>query len=129
MSNKSSGSGLDGWRSIRPLNSAHLCLEQVVLPALPVQRPGGHQRSLLIDAESVALVAVHDGEGERRAVVRGVAVGHGELENARARRPVLLQGTEAEGRVLMVRALRWCDVLSFFSFHICKYVCKYVEGR
>lgn len=94
-----------------------------MLPALPVQRRRGHQRSLLIDAESVALVAVHDGEGERRAVVRRVAVGHGELENARARRSVLLQGAEAEGRVLMVRDLRWCDVtrgfyLSFFITNV-----------
>lgn len=85
-----------------------------MLPALPVQRRRGHQRSLLIDAESVALVAVHDGEGERRAVVRRVAVGHGELENARARRSVLLQGAEAEGRGLMVRDLRWCDVIRGF---------------
>lgn len=63
-----------------------------MLPALPVQRPRSHQRPLLIDAEGVVLVSIHNGEGERRAVVRGVAVGDGELQNAGARRSVLLRG-------------------------------------
>lgn len=70
-----------------------------MLSALPVQRPHRHQRSLLIDAEGVALVPVHDGEGERRAVVRRIAVGHSELENARAGRSVLLWEEVREERL------------------------------
>lgn len=98
--NKSSGSGRDGrintTSQVGFFRLAHLCLEQVVLSALPVQRPRGHQRSLLIDAEGVALVPVHDGEGERRTVVRRVAVSYSELENARAGRSVLLWGEGGE---------------------------------
>lgn len=62
----------------------------------PFQRPRGHESSLLADVESVALVAVHDGEGERWAVVGSVPVRHGELKNTCALRSVLLWGTRED---------------------------------
>lgn len=63
----------------------------------PFQRPHGHESSLLADAESVALVPIHDGEGEGGPVVGGVPVGHRQLEDTCARGSVLLWGTREDG--------------------------------
>lgn len=68
----------------------HLCVEQVVVFRFPIQRTHSHQGSLLIDEENAALVPVHDGEGKRRAVVRGVLIAHSELQNARPFWTILL---------------------------------------
>lgn len=68
----------------------HLCVEQVVVFRFPIERSHSHESSLLIDEESAALVPVHDGEGKRRAVVRGVLIAHSELKNTRTFWPILL---------------------------------------
>lgn len=48
------------------------------------------ERPLLAHPEGAALVALNDGKGERRTVVGGVPIRHGELQNAGSSWSVLL---------------------------------------
>lgn len=56
----------------------------------PTQHPHSQKGSLLVDVERIAFVSVHNGKGERRAIVRSVSVAYGELKNTRAFWSILL---------------------------------------
>lgn len=79
----------------------------------PIQRPHGYYSSLLIDVESIVLVPIHDGKGERWAVVGSVPISYGELENTCAFWSIFLWDTREAEFVFAARGGGSPDALQF----------------
>lgn len=69
----------------------------------------------MIDVESVALVPIHDGKGERWAVVGSVPVSYGKLKNTCAFWSILLWGTREAYLTVVVRGGSSSDALQFYD--------------
>ena len=77
---------------LHPVFVSYLNLDNILGGQVPPEHLIGHQRAVLLQHKLPSLVARQDAEVEGRAVVGGVLVHHGQLEDAGTDGLVLLRG-------------------------------------